>query len=160
MNKGGNAACKAAGLLLNSLLMIVSWCVYVNSLNHPPWDPHLNPAFSCLCVHSSTSSMTALSLLIFLRGSWFCTLEGPPCTVKTVTWVNLAVSLRALRTLSRYYASTPGCSLTWSCQSGSSCFTFHSNLSQKHSPVLSYELLFCSLMARRMWLYVYVHFFL
>lgn len=96
--------------------------------------------FSCLCVHSSTSSMTALSLLIFLRGSWFCTLEGSPCTVKTLTWVNLAVSLRTLRTLSRYYASTPGCSLTWSCQSGSSCFTFHSNLSQKHSPVLSCEL--------------------
>lgn len=46
MNRGGNAACKAAGLLLNSLLMIVS-CV--NSLNHPPRDPHLNPAFH-VCV--------------------------------------------------------------------------------------------------------------
>lgn len=95
--------------------------------------------FSCLCVHSSTSSVTASSLLIFLRGSWFCTLEESPCAVKTVTWVNLSVSLRTLRTLRRYYASTPGCSLTWSCQSGSSCFTFHSNLSQKHSLVLTHE---------------------
>ena len=94
--------------------------------------------FSCLRVHSSTSSLTASSLLISLRRSWFCTLEESPYAENS----NLSelVCQSKKQTLRRYYASIPGCSLTQSCQSESSCFAFHSNLSQKHSPILSHEM--------------------
>ena len=85
---GGNAACIAVVLLQNSLLVIVSQCIYVSALNG---SIHISD-FSCWCVHSSTISLTALSLLISLRGSWFCPLEESPYAVKTVAWVNLSVS--------------------------------------------------------------------
>lgn len=88
-----NAACKAAGFFsLSSSLMTVSPRILVSSPNHPLTMSQ--SSLPCLCLHSSTSSMTAWPPLISLRGSWLCMLEESPRTVKTVTRMNLSVSLK------------------------------------------------------------------
>lgn len=72
--------------------MTVSPRILVSSPNHPLTTSQ--SSLLCLCLHSSTSSMTAWPPLIFLRGSWLCMLEESPHTVKTVTRMNLSVSLK------------------------------------------------------------------
>lgn len=93
-----NAACKAAGLYFDSFiflsnsLMTVSPRIRVSCTNRPLATSQ--SSLPCSRLHSSTSSMTAWPPLIFLRGSWLCMLEESPRTVKTVTRMNLSVSLK------------------------------------------------------------------
>lgn len=86
----GNAARKAAVLVAKQF---ADDCQSTRSCQFFKWHhPTSQSRSSCLCVHSSTSSLSAPSPLISLRGSWFCTLDESPYAVKTVARVNLSVS--------------------------------------------------------------------
>lgn len=95
-----NTPCKSSGLPFFSFFFAEQFAddcqsTHLCQLFKPSTVPSTSQSnLSCLCVHSSTSSVTASPPLIFLRGSWFCMLEESPRAVKTVTRVNLSVSLK------------------------------------------------------------------